>query len=347
VSVVEQPLVAPFPYFGGKRDVVTQVWARFGRPKHYIEPFCGSAAMLLGAPRPAALEVIGDANGFIANFWRAVVNQHAEVARWADYPVVNVDLGARHVWLMAQRERLGAALQDPEWPGDAQVAGWWMWGQCCWIGSGWADWWRTRPMGDAVEGGQIPFLSSPGMGVQAGGKIPHVNNLGRGVQAVGQIPQINDVGRGYASKTHIAEDGAGPDHWTSSGAVAAQWLRRLAARLNRVRVVHGAWDRCLNSYYGKEETAVFLDPPYDGYEDLYRADSVVAGVIAWCREHGDLRVALCGHLGDYDLPGWDCVGWERLRTTYGSSKTKDQEAIWYSPGCLPAEPRQRALWEGF
>lgn len=312
--------------------MVTPVWARFGRPKHYIEPFCGSAAMLLGAPRPATLEVIGDANGFIANFWRAVVYQHAEVARWADYPVVHVDLGARHAWLLEQRARLGAALQDPEWPGDAQVAGWWMWGQCCWIGSGWADWWRTRPLGgDVAEGGKIPFLSSPGMGVQS----------------MGQIPQINDVGRGYASKTHITGVEGEAGHWTSSGAVAAQWLRRLAARLERVRVVYGAWDRCLNSQYGKEETAVFLDPPYDGYEDLYRADSVVAGVVAWCRAHGDLRVALCGHLGDYDLPGWECVGWERLRTTYGSRKTKDQEAIWYSPGCLPAEPRQRALWEGF
>ena len=57
---------APFPYFGGKRDIARDVWARLGRPKQYIEPFCGSAAMLLAAPAPASLEVVNDINGFIA-----------------------------------------------------------------------------------------------------------------------------------------------------------------------------------------------------------------------------------------------------------------------------------------
>jgi site-specific DNA-adenine methylase len=72
---------APFPYFGGKRTIADTVWRAFGRPKQYIEPFCGSAAVLLSAHEPASLEVIGDANGFIANFWRAVVAQAEEVAR--------------------------------------------------------------------------------------------------------------------------------------------------------------------------------------------------------------------------------------------------------------------------
>lgn len=44
-------LKAPFPYFGGKRSVAADVWKRLGRPTQYIEPFCGSAAMLLAAPR--------------------------------------------------------------------------------------------------------------------------------------------------------------------------------------------------------------------------------------------------------------------------------------------------------
>ena len=44
-------LVAPFPYFGGKRKVAPAVWSRFGEVRNYVEPFCGSAAMLLGAPR--------------------------------------------------------------------------------------------------------------------------------------------------------------------------------------------------------------------------------------------------------------------------------------------------------
>lgn len=50
-----RPLLAPFPYFGGKRKIVEAVWSRLGTPKQYIEPFCGSAAMLLAAPRRAEL----------------------------------------------------------------------------------------------------------------------------------------------------------------------------------------------------------------------------------------------------------------------------------------------------
>src|SRR5688572_1711072 len=110
-------LKAPYPYFGGKRDALSIVWDRLGRPKQYIEPFCGSAAMLLGAPATASLEVIGDVNGFIANFWRCVRHQPENVAYWADYPVSHIDQCARHSWLIAQRKRLETELMDCDWPG--------------------------------------------------------------------------------------------------------------------------------------------------------------------------------------------------------------------------------------
>ena len=307
---------APFPYFGGKRAVAADVWRRLGRPKQYIEPFCGSAAILLAAPRPASLEVVCDASGFIANFWRAVKHQPAAVAHAADYPVSHVDLGARHQWLMAQRERIAAELLDAEWPGDAKVAGWWLWGQCSWIGSGWCDWTR----------GQVPHISDAGRGVQAAGRVPHISDAGMGIQAAGKVPHVGNAGRG--------------ELLTSAGRTAWEWLHKLAARMERVRIVHGDWTRCLNHHYGKEQTAVFLDPPYRAYEALYGvAEPVADAVAAWAREHAHLRVALCGHVGDYDMPGWDAVQWSRAGNTYGSDKTKDAECIWYSPACLPAERR--------
>ena len=43
-------LKAPFPYFGGKSNVADIVWAGLEQPKHYIEPFYGSAAVLLAGP---------------------------------------------------------------------------------------------------------------------------------------------------------------------------------------------------------------------------------------------------------------------------------------------------------
>lgn len=288
-------LVAPFPYFGGKRAIAAAVWARLGEPKQYIEPFCGSAAMLLAAPKPASLEVISDSNGLIANFWRTLKNQPDAVAERADYPVSHVDLSARHAWLMTRRAYLAEALADQDWPGDAKIAGWWLWGQCAWIGTGWCNWDGARKPGD---------------------QIPAVGNAGMGIHARGPIPQINDTARGFGAKT-----------------AAHDWLFRLAERLRRVRVLHGEWSRCLNHHYGGRRTAVFLDPPYRSFEHLYGGAKPVALAPAkWALEHGHLRVALCGHAGDYDLPGWLTLPWTRPRTTMGSRKTR-AECVWFSPGC--------------
>jgi hypothetical protein len=295
---------APFQYFGGKRTIAPMVWDRLDRrSKHYIEPFCGSCAVLLENPKPCSLEVIGDWSGFIANFWRATINQSEAVARWADYPVIHIDLGARHVWLMAQRERLQVELSDPDWPGDPKVAGWWLWGQCCWIGSGWCDWDRKTPVADL-------------------GQIPHVSDAGRGIQAIGKIPHVSDAGRGM---------------WTSGGATALRWLGQIADRMERVRVIHGDWSRCLNNHYGGSDTAIFLDPPYLEYEGLYAAHPSAKEAAEWARSNAHLRIAICGHVGDYDLPGWDAVQWDRGRLTYSGSKTTADECVWFSPACRPAQ----------
>jgi DNA adenine methylase len=286
-------MLAPFPYFGGKRCVAADVWKRLGAPRQYIEPFCGSAAVLLAKPRPAALEVVCDSSCFIANFWRAVKHQPEAVAVAADYPVSHIDLGARHIWLIDQRSRVGDALQDPNWPGDAKVAGWWLWGQCCWIGSGWCE----------------------------AGKVPHASDAGRGIQAIGQVPHAGNAGM-----------------VTSSGRAAWQWLRKLADRLERVRVVHGDWSRCLNNHFGGDDTAVFLDPPYRAFERVYSEATPVADAVeTWARENAHLRIALCGHRGDYSLPGWSSVEWSRGRLTYSGNKTTDEECVWYSPKCLSSD----------
>jgi hypothetical protein len=345
-------LIAPFTYFGGKRSVASEIWDRLGHPKQYIEPFCGSAAVLLAAPRPASLEVAGDASGFIANFWRAVKHQPEEVAHHADYPVSHVDLGARHAWLLERHAVIAEALHDAEWPGDAQAAGWWLWGQCAWIGSGWCE--KIPHVGNAGIGiqaaGKIPHVGDAGRGVQAAGKIPHVGDAGRGVQAAGQIPHVSSAGAGIQAAGQIPRADAGVGiqaagkiphvgngMLTSAGETAMVWLRKLARRLERVRLIHGDWSRCLNHHYGGNDTAVFLDPPYKSYETLYADQKPVAAEVeAWARDNPKLRIALCGHVGDYDLPGWNAVRWGRTRLTYGSDKTTDDECIWYSPACAPA-----------
>ncbi len=49
MSMIES-LTAPFPYFGGKASVAGEVWRRFGDVDNYVEPFCGSCAVLLARP---------------------------------------------------------------------------------------------------------------------------------------------------------------------------------------------------------------------------------------------------------------------------------------------------------
>jgi hypothetical protein len=68
----QQRLKAPFPYFGGKSKIVDLVWQHFGQVDNFVEPFFGSGAVLLGCPHPGHTETVNDADGLLANFWRAM-----------------------------------------------------------------------------------------------------------------------------------------------------------------------------------------------------------------------------------------------------------------------------------
>ena len=146
---------APFPWFGGKRRVAGIVWDALGDCPGYVEPFAGSLATLLRRPHDPGVETVNDADGYVANFWRAVQHAPDEVAKYADWPVNETDLFARHLWLVnTGRERIAALEADPE-HFDAKVAGWWVWGVCAWIGSGWCS--GKGPW-------QLPHLGDPGRG---------------------------------------------------------------------------------------------------------------------------------------------------------------------------------------
>jgi len=85
-------LRAPFPWFGGKSRVAHLVWQRFGNVPNYVEPFAGSLAVLLARPHPPKTETVNDLDCYLANFWRAVQSEPAEVALYAGHPVSEVDI---------------------------------------------------------------------------------------------------------------------------------------------------------------------------------------------------------------------------------------------------------------
>lgn len=159
------PLKAPFPYFGGKSRIAAHVWHALGQPKHYIEPFFGSGAVLLSRPNPdpsAHIESVNDKDGFIANVWCAIQYKPDETAKWCDWPVNHADLMARRRVLIANEGRLIENLVNDDMWCDPKLAGYWIWAASCWIGSG-----LTRL-------NTIPHLTDGGKGVHALGKRPHI-----------------------------------------------------------------------------------------------------------------------------------------------------------------------------
>jgi DNA adenine methylase len=295
-------LRAPFPWFGGKSRAAHLIWSRFGNVPNYVEPFFGSGAVLLSRPHAPGTETVNDADCFLANFWRAIRQDPNEVARWADYPVSELDLIARHRWLVSQQQVQERIKADPTFC-DPQMAGWWVWGLCQWIGSGWC---RQRREGDQPE------------------QLPHLGNAGRGINR--KLPHLGDAGRGE----HIRE-----------------YFSALSRRLRDVRIACGDWSRVMGDSVTIKHgvTAVLLDPPYssDQHNVEYSAHSDVAGdVREWALANGDnplLRIALCGYVGEHEMPGWTEVAW-KARGGYGSQgdgrgrANAGRETIWFSPHCL-------------
>ena len=310
-------LAAPFPYFGGKSLACDAVWSALGEPENYVEPFCGSAAMLLGRPNAGKVETLNDADGFVCNFWRAIAHDAETVAQHTDWPTNEADLFARHSWLVRHAPSLlGRLHADPDYY-DAKVAGWWCWGSCNWIGSGWCS--GTGPW---VHDGERMVKSNIGQGVNR--KLPHLGDAGRGVNRA-------SVG---LSRSQFIHD----------------WFDLLQARLRNVRVACGDWQRVLTESVTTRHglTGVFLDPPYTRGEMDYAAGGVGGDladkVRGWCAANGHdlrLRIVLCGHAGEHDAllaQGWHLRTWTARKgyaLTDEAVENSASETLWCSPHCVP------------
>ena len=314
-------LRAPFPYFGGKRRAASLVWEALGNVDHYVEPFAGSAAVLLARPHVGRCETINDRDGMVANFWRAVKAQPDDVAEACDWPVIEADLHARHLWLIGQRESLTERLiADPDWC-DPKAAGWWCWGACAWIGDGWCS---ERPSR----------------------KLPHLGDEGRGVHRPSRRgAAFSDDAVAFATTAEWLR--ALSDRLRAVRVASGDWGRVVASPTTLFPAGRGdAAYRC----------GVFLDPPYlDGRMDYAAGGtgtSLSAQVRGWCVEHGDdkrLRVVLSGYVGEHDAlesRGWRVVEW-KTKGGYASGENLNQkrERLWLSPHCLDAT-RQPSLFGG-
>jgi DNA adenine methylase len=338
---MSEDLRACWPQFGGKgsKEVTDACWNAFGSDiPNYCEPFAASGAMTLARPGgPGKIETLNDVNSFIMNFWRAVTFAPEKVAEWCNYPVAECEMHATHRWLTDRlpehRERMQT---DPEYF-DPRIAGYWVHGACCWIGSGWCAEPNNR-------------------------KHPRLDGIGKGIHA--------DQGHPPRWPLHLSSENGihripslGNDRGLHgvSAPPALEWFRRLQTRLRRVRFACGDFERVLTpsilgkgkNVGGRRPCAVFIDPPYphDGRSVRIYADDDVevwARAQRWAIEHGDdpdLRIALCGYEGAEMPPGWRCFAWRGRRGYAGDDNdNRDKERIWFSKHCLPYE-RQRGLFD--
>jgi DNA adenine methylase len=303
---------APYPWFGGKRLIASTIWQALGDCPNYVEPFFGGGATLLNRPNydPIAhTETINDLDCNVANFWRCLQKDPEQLARWVDWPVSEVDLHARHQWLVnrtfgADSEFREGMTTDPEHC-DFKQAGWWVWGICQWIGSGWCDPKQATVL--TVDGDN-------GMGVHR------------------QLPHLGDNGMGDRSLVYGYFE------------ALADRTRRLRVCCGDFERVLGP-----SPTHRLGITGVLLDPPYDlsRRESVYSFETDASTrARQWALDNGEnpkLRIVLCGYHGEHDMPsGWRVVKW-KTSGGYGSQgqdRGRDNcslERLWLSPHCLPVD----------
>ena len=350
-------ITPPFTWYGSKRRAAGEIIARLGETDTYIEPFAGSLAVLLAKP-PAKREIVGDTDGGIANFWRAVRADPDEVARWADNPSVHHDLAARHRWLIQwKRDNAERLMDDPDYY-SAQAAGWWVWGLALWIGGGWcadaAQNWEQRP--------HFPD-GSKGRGVSAQASAPYdcrphvdwkASGTGVAVQAApdDRRPGIEHLPGGSgvnAQRETLPADGS------FDGVRLRSWFRALAQRLAKVSTINRPWQSLVTpvvlglteSGEGRgNTTAVFMDPPYMKTQRtdnvLYESDGeggasdrAAVESFEWAVANGErVRVAYCCHAGDFEPP----PGWTQIATTFhgiiDQERRGQRDVVMFSPACV-------------
>jgi DNA adenine methylase len=70
----------PFAYFGGKVMLADRIAELLPAHQHYVEPYCGSLAVLL-AKRPAKMETVNDLDDELMTFWGVLRDDPEELAR--------------------------------------------------------------------------------------------------------------------------------------------------------------------------------------------------------------------------------------------------------------------------
>lgn len=325
--------ISVYPWFGGKSTIMPVVWKRLGDTPNFVDPFLGSNAPLLSRPGwdwetgqwtdgRNRIETVNDKDCFVANFWRALDADPAAVAYWADWPVNEADLHARHLWLVNNESFIERMKSDPDYY-DVKVAGWWGWGLCQWIAGGWCS--------------------------KLDKRRPHLGNAGQGIcRPNQQIPHLGNAGQGTNRKQQ---------NMSSYLKTISARLRGVRVCCGDWTRVLGPTPTFHNGL-----TAILLDPPYNDRakrtSQIYAEDSLSISndVREWAITNGDnpkLRIALFGYEdehsqampGDWEMLAWKANGGYSNRNVNGNDNPH-KERIWFSPHCLKFDKVEQLSFKG-
>ncbi len=325
-------LKAPFPWFGGKSKIAHHVWARFTPAggdciSNYVEPFAGSLAILLQRPsvsiNPTIIETVNDFDCYLVNFWRSIKEDPDVVAKWADYPVSEIDLIARNNWFVEKRPSYREKMLDAEFH-DPKAAGWWVWGLSQWIGGGYCD----RKVNK-----KLPHLGG-GEGIHSRGPVSLKRKFG--VMTLGGAP------------LHAADE-----FLSLQGEAIKNRFDVLSRRLRTVRIACGDWTGVMGEAVltCNGLTGIVLDPPYTAGEhsvkyagDAHQAQArdIADEVRKWAIKTGEpssdpkiphagpggkLRIALFGYESErHPMPSdWETIEWTGGFGNQGAVTRRDIE----------------------
>jgi DNA adenine methylase len=119
----------PMTYFGGKQTLAERITALLPAHLHYVEPFCGSLAVLLAKPL-SRMETVNDLDRELMTFWRVLRDRSEDLERVcaltphsrAEYEAVlaaeptkeELEV-ARRVWVRLSQGRGGQLRRTTGW----------------------------------------------------------------------------------------------------------------------------------------------------------------------------------------------------------------------------------------
>jgi site-specific DNA-adenine methylase len=342
---------APLPYFGGKRQAASTIWALLGDPKRYVEPFAGSLAALLARPHPTNrsgyTEIVNDLDGLIVNMWRSIQMCPDATAEAASWIVSEADAMARQMacldWMACRNvDRLTA---DPTYC-DPTIAGYYLYAACAFI----------RPFasdGPWIVDHQTGRIVKQERAMRGVCRLPGINRI---------LPRVepNGVHNTSLRQPGVMSNITGTVH-TNVMPRLLEWFRVLSARLRHVTVANGSWERvCTPAYLanaGPRNVGVFLDPPYDlslRAKKLYTheaTDSMGDTIQQWCIANGSaphVRIVLAGYGSEHDAllaHGWKSHESWLTSCSGGFKHDSKEERLWSSPACLPLNGPRLSLFD--